>query len=94
MNPKLTMHEFILPLDERNLAHVLTALALAGIADSLDSHHSESRCCWADYSFKLLLPHTKAELFAEAHDFVKSIAWVEGIGCNKKNNKLAGMNVF
>jgi hypothetical protein len=78
------MHEFILPLDERNLAHVLTALALTGIADSLDSQHSESCCCWADNGFKLLLPHTKAELFAEAHIFVKSIAWVEGIGCNEK----------
>jgi hypothetical protein len=84
MNPKLTMNEFILPLDERNLAHVLTALALAGIADSLDSQHSESRCYWADDGFKLLLPHTMEKLFEEAHDFVKSIAWVEGIGCNEK----------
>jgi hypothetical protein len=88
MNPEPAMHEIILPLDEQNLAHVLTALALAGIADSLDPLHPESRCCWADDGFKLRLPRTKEGLFAEAHVFVKSIAWVEGIGCNKKNNKL------
>ena len=84
MNPDRVMHEITLPLDERNLAHVLTALALAGIADSLDPLHSDSRCSWVDDGFKLHLPRTKAELFAEAHDFVKSIAWVEGIGSNEK----------
>jgi hypothetical protein len=84
MNPEPAMHEITLRLDERNLAHVLTALALAGIADSLDPLHPESRCCWTDDGFKLLLPRAEAELFAEAHEFVKSIAWVEGIGCNEK----------
>ena len=74
-----------LPLDERNLAHVLTALALAGIADSLDSARPDSHCWWADDGFKLRIPQTKSALFAEAHDFVKSIAWVEGIGSNEKH---------
>jgi hypothetical protein len=83
MNPETTMHEFTLPLDERNLAHVLTALALAAIADSLDSLH-HSRCSWVESGFKLLWPRTNMVLFAEAHDFVKSIAWVEGIGSNEK----------
>lgn len=85
MNPESAMHEFTLPLDERNLAHVLTALALAGIADSLDPLPPESRCYWTDGGFKLRLPRTKDELFAEVHDFVKSIAWVEGIGSNEKH---------
>jgi hypothetical protein len=84
MNPEPAMHEITLRLDERNLAHVLTSLALAGVADSLDPLHPESRCCWVDDGFKLRLPRTKAEMFAEAHDFIKSIAWVEGIGSNEK----------
>ena len=85
MKPEPTMHEITLPLDERNLAHVLTALALIGIADTLDLLHTDSRCCWVEDSFKLCVPMTKAELFAEAYDFVKSIAWVEGIGSNEKH---------
>jgi hypothetical protein len=84
MNPEPDMHEIALSLDERNLAHVLTALALAGIADAMDPLPPNSRCWWAEDGFKLLLPRTKAELFAEAHDFVKSMAWVEGIGANEK----------
>ena len=83
-NPKPEMHEIVLSLDERNLAHVLTALALASIADALDPLHPHSRCCWAEDGFKLLMPQTKAELFAGAHDFIKSMAWVEGIGANEK----------
>jgi hypothetical protein len=84
MNPEPVMHEITLPLDERNLAHVLTALALTGIADTLDLLRTDSRCCWGDDSFRLRLPMTKAELFAEAYDFAKSIAWLEGIGSNEK----------
>jgi len=84
MNPERHMHEIVLSLDERNLAHVLTALALAGLADAMDPLHPNSRCWWAEDGFKLLLPRAKGELFAEAHDFVKSMAWVEGIGANEK----------
>src|SRR5882672_6580166 len=87
MNPEPAMHEMTLRLDERNLAHVLSALALSGIADSLDSLHPSSRCSrcrWAEDGFKLFVPQTESELFAAAHDFVKSMAWVEGIGANEK----------
>ncbi|MCI0537748.1 MAG: hypothetical protein L0Z50_21245 [Verrucomicrobiales bacterium] len=84
MKPETSIHEISLPLDERNLAHVLSAITLAGIAESLDPLHPSSRCWWEEFGFKLLLPRTKAQLFDEAHDFVKSIAWVEGIGSNEK----------
>jgi len=84
MNPESDMHAIVLSLDERNLAHVLTALALTGIADSLDPRNPSSRCWWTEDGFNISLPRTKAELFAAAHDFVKSIAWVEGIGANEK----------
>jgi len=84
------MHEITLRLDERNLAHVLTALALSGIADEMDGASPDARCWWTDDAFKLLIPHDQTALFAKAHTFVKSIRWVAGIGCNEKNNgKLA-----
>jgi hypothetical protein len=73
-------------LDERNLAHVLTALALSGIADEMPGASPEARCWWSDDAFHLLIPQDKQTLFARAHDFVKSIRWVAGIGCNEKNN--------
>lgn len=71
-------------LDERNLAHVLAALALAGIADSLDSSNLDSRCWWAEDGFNFQITQTKDKLLTEAHEFVKSIAWLEGIGSDEK----------
>jgi hypothetical protein len=84
------MHEITLRLDERNLAHVLTALALSGIADEMEGASPDARCWWTDDAFKLLIPHDQNALFAKAHAFVKSIRWVAGIGCNEKpTGKLA-----
>ncbi len=85
MKTEPTLHEITLPLDEHNLAHVLTALAIAGIADEMDGASPNSRCWWTDDVFKLLLPHDQNTLFDKAHTFVKSIRWIAGIGCNEKN---------
>jgi len=71
-------------LDERNLAHVLAALALAGIADSLDSPNLNSRCWWAEDGINFQITQTKEKLLSEAHEFVKSIAWIDGIGSDEK----------
>jgi hypothetical protein len=84
MNPEPAMHEISLPLDERNLAHVLTALALAGIADGMEDAQPASRCWWTEDEFKLLIPVTQPALFRAAHDLVQGIRWVEGIGSNDK----------
>jgi hypothetical protein len=67
---------------------VLTALALAGIANGIEDANPASRCWWGEAGFKLHIPQTKSQLFAEAHDFAESIAWVEGIGCNSKNKNI------
>lgn len=84
---KTTMHEISLPLDERNLAHVLSALALAGIADEKTPCEA-SRCWWTEDAFCLRLPQTQEDLFNDAHQFVKSIKWTAGIGYVKENKKL------
>lgn len=86
----MNLCEIVLPLDERNLAHVLAALALVGIADEA-TPCVDSRCWWtegplpADNGFHLRLPLTQAELLEKAHGFAKSIRWVEGIGCDDKS---------
>lgn len=72
-----------LGFEERNLAHVLTALALAGIADSHEAC-SDSRCWWEEDGFKLLVTQTESQLFAHAHSFAKSMRWIAGIGCTEK----------
>jgi hypothetical protein len=83
MNPEPAMHEIILPLDERNLAHVLTALALAGIAESLDQTSSSSRCWWEDDQFLLRSPISDTSIREKAHASILQIRWVGGIGIKK-----------
>ena len=74
---KTTMHEISLPLDERNLAHVLSALSLAGIADE-KMPCEMSRCWWAEDTFWLRLPGTRKGLFEDGHQFLKTIRWTMG----------------
>ena len=80
---KTTMHEIFLQLDERNLAHVFSALALAAVADEKMPSEA-SRCWWTEDAFCLRLPQTQEDLFNDAHQFIKSINWIEGIGCDEK----------
>jgi hypothetical protein len=84
---KTTLHEISLALDERNLAHVFSALALAAIAEEKMPCEA-SRCWWTEDAFCLRLPQTLEELFNDAHQFVKSIRWTAGIGCVKENKKI------
>lgn len=78
------MHTIELPLDERNLAHVLTALALAGIADAQPEGTADDRCCWTDETFVLKIPLNKQRLFQKSHDLVMSMKWIAGIGATDK----------
>jgi hypothetical protein len=83
MNPEPAMHEITLSLDERNLAHMLTALALVGIAESLDHTSSSSRCRWEDGRFLLRSPISAISLREKAHSSVLQLRWVGGIGIKK-----------
>lgn len=80
---KTTMHEISLQLYERNLAHVFSALALAAIADEKMLCEA-SRCWWTEDAFCLRLPKAQEELFNGAHQFLKTLKWTEGIGCDEK----------
>lgn len=84
MKPDPAMHTIELSFDERNLAHVLTALALAGIVDADSNATPDDRCWWTDGAFILNIPLHKQRLFQQAHRFVMSIKWVAGIGAADK----------
>lgn len=77
-------HEILLPLDERNIAHVLAALALGGIAAEESSECNDCRCWWVEDGFTLRLPFEQAALFQYADKVVRSLRWVEGLGVDDK----------
>jgi len=76
----------LLDLDERNLAHFLSALALAALARRVDGSAIESRRCWwpkpGNFAIHTELPADQFRplLFAKAHDFLKAMKWHPGLG--------------
>jgi hypothetical protein len=78
-----------LPLDERNLAHILTALAIAGIADAHPDATPDDHCWWANDMFILDILLNKQELFRKSHTLVMSMKWVAGIGAAAKGKVAA-----
>ncbi len=75
------LHQLLLPLDERNLAHVLSAVAFAALTSrSPDARPGESTCWWDERGFVLKTALGQAALFGAADEFVRSVRWVPGIG--------------
>lgn len=89
MKPDTDMPTLELSLDERNLAHVLTALALAGIAEAHPDATLVDRCWWTDDMFILDISLSEQTLFKKAHDLVMSMKWVAGIGAAAKGKVAA-----
>ena len=89
MKPDTNMPTIELSLVERNLAHVLTALPLAGIADADSDASSDDRCWWTDEMFVLDIPLNKQDLFTKAYQLVMSMKWVAGIGATEKGKVAA-----
>jgi hypothetical protein len=81
-----TEHEIVLPLDERNLAHVLAALALAGVAAEETGGDGKARCWWCRDGFGLRLALDQSTLFQGADTMLRSLRWVEGLGVDEKLN--------
>ena len=78
----------LLDLDERNLAHYLSALALAALAQRIAGPAPESRRCWwpasgpSHFAIQTELPcdEFRALLFAKAHQFIAALEWNPGLG--------------
>lgn len=81
-----TENTLLLDLDERNLAHFLSALALAALAARVDGDAIESRrCCWPQpgrfaIQTELSPDHFRSRLFSKAHEFLKAMKWCSGLG--------------
>ena len=70
-----------LSLDERNLAHVLSAVALAALVSrNADARPSESTCWWSERGFEVRTAITQAALFDAASRFLRSMRWIPGFG--------------
>jgi hypothetical protein len=69
-----------LPLDERNLSHVLTALSFAGLAAKAAGVSTTSQCWWSDDGFVISTPTDQATLLAKADGLARSLRWVPALG--------------
>jgi hypothetical protein len=76
----------LLDLDERNLAHFLSALALATLAGRVEGNDREPRRCWWPEPGRFIIQteHSCDEfrtlLFAKAHAFLEAMEWHPGLG--------------
>jgi hypothetical protein len=74
-----------LDLDERNLAHFLSGLALAALAERVEGSAPECRRCWwpEPGTFAIDTEHPcerfRSLLFATAYQFLKAIEWYPGL---------------
>lgn len=87
-------NEILLSLDERNLAHVLSAVAFAGIALRMsNAGPGESTCGWNDQGLVLKTVFNEQALLECADRFVRSIRWVPGIGSAEQGTFVAGEEI-
>ena len=76
----------LLEMDERNLAHFLSALALSALAEREPGNASESRRCWwpepGRFAIQTEQPRDefRSLLFARAHAFISNMIWHSGLG--------------
>jgi hypothetical protein len=72
--------EPLLRLDERNLAHVLSAVTLAALVPRSADGCVSDTCRWCSEGFVLTTRASKSSLFDIADEFVRRIRWVPGLG--------------
>lgn len=94
-----SLREIPLPLDERNLAHVLSAVTFAALTSRLpDARPFESACWWCDEGFVLKTAISQAALLDAADAFLRNVRWVSGIGGKEQGTFIAdneiGSNPF
>ena len=76
----------LLDLDQRNLAHFLSALALASLAERIELVGQQTRTCWwrDDDHFAIQTEYSGEDfrrlLYSNAYEFLKALKWVPGLG--------------
>lgn len=83
-----------LPLDERNLAHVLSAVALAALVARGRGHlPGESTCWWCERAFMVRTGMSEAGLFDAARRFLQSMRWIPGFGAAEQGTFVADSEI-
>jgi hypothetical protein len=72
--------KLFLPLDERNLADVLSAVAIVALASRNADSLVSDNCCWREEGFLLETRVSLPSLLQDAHDFVRRMRWIHGLG--------------
>jgi hypothetical protein len=75
-----TSKQIELPLDERNLAHVFSALSFSGLVARQVSDPQSARCWWTDTGFTLLSPLDETQVLELADTFLRSLRWTPALG--------------
>jgi hypothetical protein len=76
-----SVRELRLTLDERNIAHVLSAVTLAAVVSRSPDERPSKSACWWDYGgFVVRTAITQTSLFDESCDFLRSMRWTPGFG--------------
>jgi hypothetical protein len=89
-----SLNEILLPMDERNLAHVLSAVALAALTGrGPNARPFESTCWWGEREFVLKTATSQGALFDGADEFLRSVIWVPGIGAAEQGTFATGSEV-
>lgn len=88
------MSDVRLPLDERNLAHVLSAIALFVLGTRTPRANSKTATCWWDErDFVLRAPMNEATLIDTADRFIRDIRWIPGFGGAEQGSFVAGHEI-
>lgn len=75
------LNELRLALDERNLAHVLSAVALAALVTGIaKARPAETMCWWCRGGFVARTAISKTVLFDAASRFLQDMRWIPGFG--------------
>ncbi|MGD0498361.1 MAG: hypothetical protein ABSC23_07985 [Bryobacteraceae bacterium] len=86
-----SLNTLLFNLDERNLAHVLSAVAFAALASrDSDARTFESTCWWEQDGFALKTALASATLLSDADGFLRSLRWVPGMGGKEQGTFMAG----
>jgi len=86
-----TLNELLLPLDERNLAHVLSAVAFVALTSRTPGARPfESTCWWGEREFVLKTALRQAALFEAADNFLRAVRWIPGMGTAEHGTFEAG----
>jgi hypothetical protein len=90
------LSELSFALDERNLAHVLSGVALIALAArrrTSDGGRIESQCWWSDKGLVLRTALTETSLFQAADTFVRQMNWIPGLGSAEQGTFVAGSEI-